>query len=551
VSASATSLSALPFPAVPAAATAALPRRAPVNKWLVTVSVSFGTLMGAIDASIVNVALTHIRGAVGSTLEEITWISTGFVIATVLVMPLTGFLGRLFGQKRLYMASLVLFLIGSALCGTARSLPALVLWRVIQGFGAGALQPTEQAILRQTFPPKEQGMAMALFAMAVMLGPAFGPTLGGYIVDHASWPWIFYINLPVGALGLFMVWKFVHEPDDILEANKAAAAVQRRNIDYSGIVLLSMGLAALQYVLEEGDQDSWFDSRVIIACTFVAVFALAAFVIRELTARVPAVNLRLFKDPVFLSGTLIGALMFAMLMANLFLLPVFMQELLGFTATQSGLALMPRTLAMMVVVPFVGKLYNKIEPRLVVGFGVLAFCFGAWQMSHFTLATGNSGIVSSLIWQGIGFACLFVPLTTVALSKIPRAQLTDATGLNSLLRQIGGSMGLAIFATLLGRNALAARASLSAHLTPYSSVAAGRLAQIQQGLISRGMDAASARAAAPMALAGMVSRQALVLSFEKMFLLAGILFLAILPLLYFLKSDRSAPASQVDVHIEA
>src|SRR3954468_11700873 len=223
---------AIPMPRSFAAA------RAPTNKWLVTVSVSFGTLMGAIDASIVNVALTHIRGAVGATLEEITWISTAFVIATVLVMPLTAFLGRLVGQKRLYMASLVLFLVGSALCGMARSLETLVVFRVIQGFGAGALQPTEQAILRQTFPPKEQGMAMALFGMAVMLGPALGPTLGGYIVDNSSWPWIFFINIPVGLLGLLMVTKFVVEPDDIRLANKAAAAEQKKNADYLGIVLM-------------------------------------------------------------------------------------------------------------------------------------------------------------------------------------------------------------------------------------------------------------------------------------------------------------------------
>ena len=371
--------------------------RKPVNKWLVTVSVSFGTLMGAIDASIVNVALTHIRGSVGATLEEITWISTGFVVATVLVMPLTAFLGRLFGQKRVYMIALGVFLVGSALCGMARSLWSLVVFRVLQGFGAGALQPTEQAILRQTFPPKEQGMAMALFAMAVMLGPAFGPTLGGFIVDNASWPWIFYINLPVGALGLFMVWRFVHEPEDIRAANQLAAAEQKKNIDWQGIALLSVGLSALQYVLEEGDRDDWFDSRVITACAIVAALALVAFVMRELTAKVPAVDLRLFKDPVFISGTLIGSVMFAMLMANMFLLPVFMQELLGFTATQSGLALMPRTLVMMVVTPIVGRIYNKVSPRILVGIGIVAFTVGAYQMSHFTLDTGTAQIVSSLL----------------------------------------------------------------------------------------------------------------------------------------------------------
>jgi DHA2 family multidrug resistance protein len=531
--------------------TATQAERKPVNKWLVTVSVSFGTLMGAIDASIVNVALTHIRGTVGATLEEITWISTGFVVATVLVMPLTAFLGRLVGQKRLYMISLGVFLIGSALCGMAWSLWSLVFFRVIQGFGAGALQPTEQAILRQTFPPKEQGMAMALFAMAVMLGPAFGPTLGGVIVDNMSWPWIFYINLPVGAVGLFMVWRFVHEPEDIRTANALAAAEQKKNIDWQGIALLSLGLAALQYFLEEGDKNSWFESKAIAVCFIVAILGLVAFVMRELSAKVPAVDLKLFKDPIFASGTLIGAVMFAMLMANLFLLPVFMQEILGFDATQSGLSLMPRTLVMMLVVPIVGRLYNVISPRVLVGVGILAFSIGAWQMSHFTLATGTWQIVSSLAWQGVGFGMIFVPLTTVALSKVERSKLTDATGLNSLLRQIGGSIGLAIFATLLGRSATAARASIGAHLGMTNPDALMRLQQITQGLIGRGLDAATAAAAAPAALAGEVARQAMVLSFEKMFLLAGICFLAILPLLLFLKDDRSTAGSpKADMHLE-
>ncbi|HTO96336.1 MAG TPA: DHA2 family efflux MFS transporter permease subunit [Myxococcales bacterium] len=531
---------------------AARPERKPVNKWLVTVSVSFGTLMGAIDASIVNVALTHIRGSVGATLEEITWISTAFVVATVLVMPLTAFLGRLVGQKRLYMISLAVFLAGSALCGMAHSLWMLVAFRVVQGLGAGALQPTEQAILRQTFPPQEQGMAMALFGMAVMLGPAFGPTLGGIIVDSATWPWIFYINLPVGALGLFLVWRFVHEPEDIRAANVAAAAEQKKHLDWQGIALLSVGLCTLQYLLEEGDRSSWFESRVITACAIIAALSLVAFVMRELSARVPAVNLGLFKDPVFASGTLIGAVMFAMLMANMFLLPVFMQEMLGFTATQSGVHMMPRSLVMMAVTPLIGRLYNKVSPRLLVGLGVLAFSVGAYQMSHFTLDTGTAQIVTALVWQGMGFSLLFVPLTTVALSRIPRAKLTDATGLNSLLRQIGGSVGLAIFATALGRTATQARASLRSHLSLTSPDALLRLQQIQQALVGRGMDAQSAQAAAPAALASEVARQAMVISFEKMFLLAGICFMAILPLLLFLKVDRSAEAGseKPEVHLE-
>lgn len=514
--------------------------RAPTNKWLVTISVTFGTLMGTIDSSIVNVAIPHLRGAVGASITEITWVSTGFVIATVIVMPLTAFLGRFFGQKNFYMFSLILFLVGSALCGTARSLEALVAFRAIQGLGAGALQPTEQAILRQTFPPEEQGMAMALFGMAVMIGPAVGPTLGGWIVDNYSWEWIFYINLPVGALGLFMVSRFVQEPDDIRAANREMADRQRKNLDWIGISLLCVGLASLQYMLEEGQGDDWFQSRVIVTMAVIAFFSLAAFTIRELTAPVPAVDLSLFRDRVFLSGTLIGALMFAMLMANMFLLPLFMQELLGFTATQSGLAMMPRVLIMMLVTPFVGRMYNSVSPRLIVGVGVLLFSIGAYQMSHFTLETTASGIVSAILIQGVGFSCLFVPLTTAALSSIERKRLTDATGLNSLLRQVGGSVGLAVFATFLTRYAVEAKASIAAHLDPARPEVAERAAMATSALQSHGMDAASATRTAHGMLAGSVARQAMLLSFEKLFLLSGILFLGVLPILIFLKAKRVA-----------
>lgn len=524
----------------------------PVNKWLVTLSVTFGTLMGAIDASIINVAVPHLRGAVGATVEEITWVTTGFVVATVLVMPLTAFLGRLFGQKRVYMFCLGLFVVGSGLCGLARSLTSLVLFRAIQGLGAGALQPTEQAILRQTFPPEEQGMAMAVFGLAVVLGPAFGPTLGGFIVDNYPWPWIFYINLPVGALALFMVSRFVHEPEDIRAANQAMAEKQRRNMDWAGIALLTVSLAALQYVLEEGNRNDWFQSRLITALCLVAAFATAAFVLRELSAPVPAVDIALFKDRVFLSGTIVGAVMFAMLMSITFLLPVFMEELLGFTAMQSGMALMPRSLAMMVTMPIVGRIYNTVSPRLVIGFGILLFSLSAWQMSHYTLDTTARGVVSLLVIQGVGFGCLFIPLTTVALSSIPRHKLADATGLNSLLRQIGGSLGLAVFVNLLSRYAVTAAAGIRAHMTIGNPRLFERLAAIQRALQAAGYDLQSAQAAAGRALGGVIGRQALVLAFEKVFLFSGILFLFLLPLLLFLRRPPAAAGSgtAADIHVE-
>jgi DHA2 family multidrug resistance protein len=424
----------------------------------------------------------------------------------------------------------------------------MVIFRAIQGLGAGALQPTEQAILRQTFPPKEQGMAMALFGLAVVVGPAVGPTLGGYILDNYAWPWIFYINLPVGALALFMVSRFVHEPEDIRQANHAAAIKQRANLDWQGIALLTIGLACLQYVLEEGSTNDWFDSRLITVCALVAGIVLAAFVVRELTAPAPAVNLSLFRDRVFLSGTLVGAMMFAILMSITFLLPVFMQELLGFTATQAGLGLMPRALAMAVSIPIVGRLYNKVSPRLFIAAGILTVATSAYQMSHFTLATGSGDVVSSIILQGFGFSMLFVPLTTVALSTIPRYRLADAAGLNSLLRQIGGSLGLAAFATLLPHFTSQARASVASHLVPGSPALVSRLAGLESVLAARGgLDAHSAHATALQALAGMVARQSAVLAFERMFLTSGVAFLFILPLVLFLKKgSQSAPSP--DVH---
>lgn len=522
--------------------------RPPVNKWLVTISVTFGTLMGAIDASIVNVAVPHLRSSLGATIEQITWVTTGFVMATVLVMPLTGFLARMFGQKRVYLASLILFIAGSTLCGFAHTLPMLVFFRVLQGFGAGALQPTEQAILRQTFPPQEQGMAMAVFGMAVVLGPAFGPTLGGYIVDNYSWPWIFFINIPVGILSLVMVTRFVHEPDDVRIANQRMAEQQKANMDWLGIALLFVGLGTLQYVLEEGSRNDWFHSMEITGLAFLSIVTLLALVIRELSAPVPAADFSLFRDVVFLSGTLVGAVMFAMLMAVTFLLPLFMQLMLGYTATQAGLAMMPRSLVMILCMPIIGRIYNKVSPRLVIAFGIVLFAVSSWMMGHYTLATDTHDVVVVLMIQGVAFSCLFIPLTTLALSSIPRHRLADASGLNSLLRQVGGSVGLAVFATLLARYATHARETMIQHVNSANTAATGRWAALTRALGGHGTDPASAQAMSARAIDGIVRQQAMVVSFEKLFYLSGICFLCVLPLVFLL---RAAPGGEkIEVHVE-
>jgi DHA2 family multidrug resistance protein len=506
----------------------------PVNKWLVAVSIAFGSLMATIDSSIVNVALPNIRGELGASIQEITWISTAYMIAMVLVMPLTGFLGGFFGQKRVYLISMVVFVAGSALCGTARSLGMLVFYRILQGLGGGALQPSQQAILRQTFPPAEQGMAMAIFSMVIMVGPAVGPVLGGWITDNYSWPWIFYINLPVGLIGLLMTVQNVHEPDDVRVANRARAELARKNLDVAGIALMVVGIGALQYLFEEGPQDDWFDSMEIRVCAFVAAVALVGFVIRELTATAPVVNLRLFKDGTFASATVIAFVMFGMLMGSMFLLPVFCQESLHYTATLSGIVLMPRTLAMMAVSPIVGRLYNRIQPAFIVGFGVILFAIGSWELSDITLDTSSGDMVMPLVITGAAFACLFVPLTTAALAKVERHLMADAAGLNSFVRQVGGSIGLTIFATMFTNYAIEAHGALVAHIT----------------VLRPEIAAAIAHAARPELALRYIAfhsyQQATVLSFNRVFLLQGILFFLVIPLLFFLR----VPRHDKPVHIE-
>jgi DHA2 family multidrug resistance protein len=506
--------------------------------------------MATIDSSIVNVALPNIRGELGASIQEITWISTAYMIAMVLVMPLTGFLGGFFGQKRVYLASMVLFVAGSALCGTARSLPMLVAWRILQGLGGGALQPTQQAILRQTFPPEEAGMAMAIFSMVIMIGPAVGPVLGGFITDNYAWPWIFYINLPVGIVGIMMTMRNVREPDDVRLANRARAVLARKNLDIAGIVFMIVGIAALQYLFEEGPQDDWFDAMNIRVAAFLCAVGLIAFVIRELTAVAPVVNLRMFKDATFASSTIIAFIMYGMLMGSMFLLPVFAQESLGYTATLSGIVLMPRTLAMMAVSPIIGRIYNHIQPAFIVGFGVLMFMLGSYMLSTITLDTGSRDMVLPLIVTGIAFACLFVPLTTAALSRIPRHQMADAAGLNSFVRQVGGSVGLTIFATLFTNYATEARAALSSHVTMLRPEVAAQFSGMRAAAMAHGMNGTSAGMAAARMIGARIYAQAQVLSFDRIFIFQGVLFVCVIPLLFFLRVPREGGPVHVEISAE-
>jgi DHA2 family multidrug resistance protein len=514
-----------------------------VNRWLVTLAVTVGTLMGAIDTSIINVALPHIQAALGVTIHEVTWISTAYLISLVIIMPLTAWLASIFGRKRVYMFCLGLFLVASFFCGAAASFGALVLFRGIQGIGAGALQPTEQAILRETFPVEEQAMAMALYGLAVMIGPAVGPTRGGWLTENYSWRWIFYVNIPIGIIGMFMVAQFVHDPP-YLKNQKPL------RIDYVGITLLAVGLATLQTLLEQGQSNDWFSSPFIVIFSIIAGVCLTSFIWWELRTDSPAVDLRLLKNLSFSSGTMIGGVLGVSLFSGMFLLPLFMQTLMGFTAMQSGLALMPRTLAMMALMPVAGYLFNILGSRRMVFSGLLIAAYAVWLMSGFTAETTLAELIVPQIIQGVGFSLIFVALSTAALSTIPRERMTNATGLYNLIRQLGGSFGIAIFATMLENRMSRLHTHLIEYANPYNPVFQQRLHGLQQHFISLGADAHTARQQALAVINGIIQQQAGVMAYEHLFALSALLLFICLPMVFLLNNKigrRSKSAEHVEM----
>lgn len=507
------------------------------NKYLVSLAVIFGVLMSAIDTSVVNVALPEIQGNVGATQQEVTWISTGYMISVVILMPLTNWLSVRFGRKRVYLTSLLIFVFSSLMCGLSHSLFQLVFWRVIQGFGAGTLQPLAQAIFREAFPPKEQGIAMGIFGFVVLFGPAVGPTVGGYITDNYNWPWIFFINLPIGVIGLLVAMRYLYDPPYMRGGAKT-------KIDGVGISLLAVGLASMQTVLEQGETEDWFNSDAIVAGTIVAIVTLVAFVIWEWRAENPAVDLKVLKDPTFTSGTVIGGMLGVGLFASLFLLPQYMQTLLQFTATQSGLALMPRSLVMMAIMPIAGSFYNRLGPKVLIGTGLCLTIYSQFVMAHFTLDTGSEDILIPQLMQGIGFALVFVALSTVALSNIPRAKMTSAAGLNNLIRQLGGSFGTSIVVTVLTRQNDVARANLVPNLQSTNPAFRQMLGGLQMSFAHSGYSLATARDMALGMMNGLLMRQTAMIAYEFIFVLIGLLFVFCLPLIAFLKSGHAQPSSE-------
>jgi len=499
------------------------------NRYIIAITVTLAAIMELIDTSIVNVAIPHMMGNLGATLDQIAWVSTGYIVANVIVLPITGWLSSFFGRRRYFAGSIALFTIASYFCGNSHSLGELVAWRIVQGLGGGALLSTAQATLYEVFPPNEYGTAMAIFGVGVMVGPTLGPTLGGYITDVFSWPWIFYINIPFGIAALVLTLAYLR---DSRYARKSS------RVDWTGLGLLAVGVGTLQTMLERGERLDWFASREIVTYAVLSVVSLAAFVWHELSTDQPVVDLRILRSRQLAAGVGFGGMLGICLYATIFVLPVYLQQLQGFTANQTGLVILPGALASAVTMAVMARRVGTFDGRLSVVAGVAIFATAMWQMSHFTTLSGPNDFLWPMILRGVGLGLIFVPLTNLALADLPMDRIPNGTGLFNLLRQLGGSLGIAISATLLSRFAATNQAMLAEHVSRFDPITRARLASIATALVARGELPALADRHALAIIDSQVTRQAMMLSFERLFLVFGIGFVVATPLLLLMRKGR-------------
>lgn len=502
--------------------------------WLMILGVMLAVMLEIIDASIVNVAMPVMMGNLGATVDEISWVATSYIIANVVVIPMTSWLAGRFGRRRYFVGSILLFTGASFLCGTAQTLPVLVAFRVLQGLGGGALLATSQSILVETFPPEQQGKGQAIFGMGAMLGPSLGPTLGGWITDQWSWPWIFFVNVPLGIAAAALCFRYLPEP--------RTGVGRRAGVDWPGIALLVIGVAALQTLLERGNRLDWFESSFIVTLAVAALVALALFVWHELRTEHPVVDLRVFRHRALTLGCAWGAAMGIGLYGSVFLLPLFTQNLLQFTSWQSGLTVLPSSLATALMMPIAGRLVWRLGPAPLLGAGLLVFIPSVFAMSHWTLQSGYWDLFWPQVGRGVAMGLMFVPLSTATLRALPPAEVLQGAGLYNLFRQLGGSMGIASLATLVDHRSVLHHALLSEHVTPLSEAARVRLEMFAAGLVARGLDPETATKAAYEALERIVTSQAAMLAFRDCYLLIVLLFLALVPLVPLLRRPPVAGA---------
>ena len=498
-------------------------------KYLIAIAVTLAAVLELIDTSIVNVAIPHMMGNLGATLDEISWVSTGYIIANVIVIPMSGWLSAYFGRKRYLTGSILLFVTASFFCGAATSLGGLVLWRVVQGIGGGALLSTAQATLFESFPPEEVGIGQAMFGVGVMVGPTIGPTLGGYIVDNYNWPWIFYINVPLGILAALMTYTYVHDAEHQERAEK---------IDILGFALLAICVGSLQFMLEKGERYDWFDSRLVTGLAITSALAFIFLLWHELTTDEPIINFRVLKSRQLAAGVSIAAVLGMALFGSIFVLPIFLQSLHGLTANQTGLVILPGAIASAFTMAFVGKNANRLDARATVAIGAFLFFISMWMLARMTYSSGPDETFWPLILRGIGLGLIFVPLTNASMAELKVRELAQGTGMFNLTRQLGGSMGIAIMATLLTRFTTEKKALLTEHVTTMDPLSMGRLDQITRGLMARGINPIVAKQQALFMLDRQVQAQASVLAFSRIYILSGIILLCSLPLLFLFKTGK-------------
>ncbi len=507
---------------------------ATVNPWVVSMAVMLATFMEVLDSTVVNVSLPHIAGSLSATTEEATWAITSYLVSNAIILPMGGWFSMLFGRKRFYMICVALFTISSFLCGLAPSLELLIFFRVLQGIGGGALQPMSQAILVESFPMEKRGMAMAIFGIGVVFAPIIGPTLGGWITDSYTWRWVFFINVPIGALSLLLTSALVHDPPYLVR--KKASEVR---IDYMGFGLLALGLGCLEVVLDEGQKKDWFSSNFIVTFSLVCVAALITVVFWELKHEHPIIDFRVLKDRNFTISTATMLLVGVVLYGSTTIMPIMLQTLLGYTAMMSGMVLSPGGFVVVLCMPLVGQLVRRVQPRWLVIFGVLGSATGLYMMSRFNLYIDYRTAVYSRMVQSLGFAFLFVPISTMAFASISKERVTYATGLFNLARNIGGSVGIATVTTLLSRRTQFHQQRLVEHLSPLNQNFNQSLAGAAQILTQHGSSPADAGKAAQGLIYGNMLRQASMLAFLDAFWVMCLLFLAVIPLMLLMKNIKA------------
>jgi DHA2 family multidrug resistance protein len=503
-----------------------------VNPWIVTAAVMLATFMEILDTTVVNVAIPHMAGNLGATVEEGTWVVTSYLVSNAIILPMAGWLANRFGRRRILLTCVGGFTITSLLCGMATSLDWLIFFRVLQGLTGGGLQPLAQAVLLETFPPKKHGTAMAAFGLGIILAPILGPTLGGWITDNYSWRWIFYLNLPVGALSMVMISAFVRDPHYIGKHKTGG-------VDLWGIGFLALGFGMLQVVLDTGQRKDWFGSNQIRVWTALCVLGLVAMVVRELKARHPIVDLRVLKDVTFSAGTFLMTMLGFVLYASLMLLPIFLQTLLGYPALQAGLALSPRGLGSLVMMPIAGQLTNRYDPRKLLAIGLAVGAYTMFSLSHLNLNAGYWDIFWPQVIQGAAMAFLFIPLMATSMSGIAKEKMGNATSIYNLMRNIGGSFGIATMTTFLARRNQVHQNQLVSHVTAYNPSIRNMLRGLQGWFQINGYSSVDSAKKAMGAMYGMVQQQAAMLSFVEAFWVMGVIFLGMLPLLFLLRNARS------------